>query len=85
MAVDQAGENATTAREQYVAVLKNRLPLAMASECVRSWFELHLYRVATRIIAIPLLPMRQQQLDLCPDSYKKELKKEIARLWSLRK
>ena len=66
---------------EHQAIVDGRKPLKACSPAVKSWFRLHLFLEACKILDIPELEERRAAIDEHPGTYREELKAEILRLW----
>ena len=71
--------------EQHQAIVDGRKPLKACPIAVKSWFRLHLFLEACKILDLSELEERRAAIDEHPDTYREELKAEVLRLWNANK
>lgn len=63
------------------AITAGRRNLSDAPPAVKSWFRLHLFLEACKILDMGELEDRRSAIAGYPESYREELKEEVVRLW----
>lgn len=62
-------------------IIQGRLRHDDAPAAIQSMMQLHYYQEAKKIIAEPGIEKRRTMLTAHPDSYRKEVEKEVRKLW----
>lgn len=62
-------------------IIQGRLRHDDAPSAIQSMMQIHYYQEAKKIIAEPGIEKRRTMLTAHPDSYRKEVEKEVRKLW----
>lgn len=79
-----SGARSLKSIKEHNDITEGHLNLKDASKAVQSWFRLHLFLEACKILDIQSIDGRREAIAAHPETYRDELKIEVVRLWEER-